>query len=183
MPLSMHVATGRQLLSVDPSQESTRRVTEAAFYLQDHFVRKSIGELIFSGVFERYPKLRVGSIEHEASWIPFFLFQMDYCYTDRPVRGDWIRFENDALPSDFFHRNCFVSFQEDAVGLRVRDVVGVKNLLWGSDYPHTESTFPRSREITARVLQDVPAEEQLLILRDNTARLYSFDVDSLATLA
>ena len=183
MPLSMHVATGRQQLSVDPSQESTRRVTEAAFYLQDHFVRKSIGEMIFGGVFERHPTLRIGSIEHEVSWAPFFLFQMDYCYTDRPLRGDWIRFKNDALPSSFFHQNCFVSFQEDTVGLRVRDVVGVENLLWGSDYPHTESTFPRSRQITAEVLQGVPEKEQRLILRDNTARIYGFDVDALARLA
>ncbi len=183
MPLSMHVATGRQQLSVDPSQESTRRVTEAAFYLQDHFVRKSIGEMIFGGVFERHPTLRIGSIEHEVSWAPFFLFQMDYCYTDRPLRGDWIRFKNDALPSSFFHQNCFVSFQEDTVGLRVRDVVGVENLLWGSDYPHTESTFPRSREITAEVLKDVPESEQALILRDNTARLYGFDLEALAKLA
>ena len=183
IPLSMHVATGRQLLSADPGQESTLRVSEAAFYLQDHFVRKSIGELIFGGVFERHPKLRVGSIEHEVSWVPFFLFQMDYCYTDRPVRGDWIRFKNAALPSSFFRENCFVSFQEDVVGLRVRDVVGVQNLLWGSDYPHTESTFPRSRQITSELLADVPGDEQLLLLRDNTSRLYHFDVEALARLA
>jgi predicted TIM-barrel fold metal-dependent hydrolase len=182
MPLSMHVATGRELLSSDPTQESTRRVSEAAFYLQDHFVRKSIGEMIFGGVFLRHPSLRIGSVEHEVSWIPFFLFQMDYCYTDRPMRGEWIRFDDGSVPSDFFHQNCFVSFQEDVVGLRVRDVVGVENLVWGSDYPHTESTFPRSREITEEVLADVPDDERLLILRDNTARLYGFDVDALSKL-
>ena len=52
-----------------------------------------------------------------------------------------------ARPSDFFHRNVMISFQEDALGLRLRDVVGVGNLVWGSDYPHAESTFPRSRMI------------------------------------
>ena len=180
MPLSMHVATGRERASV-VAQESTVRVSEAAFYLQDHFVRKSLGEMIFAGVFERHPKLRVGSIEHEVSWVPFFLFQMDYCYTDRPLRGDWHRFADpDARPSHFFRSNCFVSFQEDAVGVRVRDVVGVRTLMWGSDYPHTEATFPRSREITAEVLADVPEDEQALILRDNVARLYGFDLDALA---
>jgi predicted TIM-barrel fold metal-dependent hydrolase len=179
MPLSMHVATGRQLLSADPGQTEVRHVTEAAFYLQDHFVRKSLGEMIFSGVFERHPKLRVGSIEHEVSWIPFFLFQMDYCYTDRPLRGDWYRFAEGTLPSDFFKQNCFVSFQEDSVGVRVRDTFGVEALMWGSDYPHTESTFPRSREITSKILKDVPEAEQELILRDNVARLYGFDVAAL----
>lgn len=183
LPLSMHVATGRRMVSADAGQKSTARVTEAAFYLQDHFVRKSLGELIFSGVFERHPKLRVGSIEHELSWAPFFLFQADYCYTDRPLRGDWHRFAPGVLPSDFFKRNCFLSFQEDAVGIRVRDVLGDETLMWGSDYPHTESTFPRSREITAKTLVGVPPEEQQLILRDNVAALYGFDVAALKVVA
>ncbi len=183
MPISMHVATGRQSLSPVEGQTSTTSVSEAAFYLQDHFVRKSIGEMIFSGVFERHPKLRVGSIEHELSWAPFFLFQADYCYTDRPLRGDWHRFAPGVLPSDFFKRNCFMSFQEDAVGIRVRDVCGIETLMWGSDYPHTESTFPRSREITAQILADVPADEQRKILRENVAALYGFDLTALGKLA
>ena len=180
LPLSMHVATGRNALSVDEKQTRVRKVSEAAFYLQDHFVRKSIGEMIFSGVFERHPKLRVGSVEHEISWIPFFLFQMDYCYTDRPVRGEWHRFADpDVRPSDFFRKNCFVSFQEDAVGIRERDVVGIESLMWGSDYPHTESTFPRSRQITSEILADVTSDERAMILRDNVAKLYDFDIESL----
>ena len=106
LPISMHVATGRSLLSASTSQTSVQQgVTEAAFYLQDHFVRKSIGEMIFSGVFMRHPDLRVGSIEHEVCWAPFFLFQADYVYTDRPVRGDWLRFPDGTLPSDYFKRN------------------------------------------------------------------------------
>ena len=180
MPLSMHVATGRQSMSASVGQKSTTRVSEAAFYLQDHFVRKSIGEMIFSGVFERHPRLRVGSVEHEVSWAPFFLSQADYCYTDRPLRGDWHRFRPGILPSDFFKENCFISFQEDAVGIRVRDVLGPQTLMWGSDYPHTESTYPRSREITNRILADVPDDERRAILRDNVAALYGFDLDLLS---
>ena len=178
MPLAMHVATGRAAASVDTKQEGVTRVSPSAFYLQDHFVRKSLGEMIFSGVFERHPRLRVGSVEHEVAWIPFFLSQMDYTYTDRPVRGDWHRFADpDALPSHFFHAHCFVSFQEDAHGIRMRDAVGLETLMWGSDYPHTESTFPRSREITDEILAGVPERERALILRDNAARLFGFDAD------
>jgi predicted TIM-barrel fold metal-dependent hydrolase len=178
MPLAMHVATGRAAASVDARSEGVTRVSPSAFYLQDHFVRKSLGEMIFSGVFERHPQLRVGSVEHEVAWIPFFLAQMDYTYTDRPVRGDWHRFADpDARPSHYFHRNCFVSFQEDAMGLRMRDAVGIGTLMWGSDYPHTESTFPRSREITREILAGVPEAEQALILRENAARLFGFDAD------
>jgi hypothetical protein len=51
------------------------------------------------------------------------------------------------LPSDFFRRNVVLSFQEDAIGIRLRDVIGVDNMMWGSDYPHSESTYPQSRTI------------------------------------
>jgi hypothetical protein len=53
------------------------------------------------------------------------------------------------LPSNFFRRTVVLSFQEDAIGIRLRDVIGVDNTMWGSDYPHSESTFPRSRKILA----------------------------------
>ena len=183
MPLSMHVATGRQFASAALDDEpDVRRVTEAAFYLQDHFVRKSLGEMIFGGVFERHPGLRVGSVEHEVGWIPFWLGQMDYTYTERPLRGDWHRFADpDTRPSHFFGSNCFVSFQEDAVGVRMRDVFGVHTLMWGSDYPHTESTFPRSKAIVEEILADVPEAEQAMIVRDNVAALYGFDVAALTS--
>jgi hypothetical protein len=56
------------------------------------------------------------------------------------------------LPSEFFRRNVVLSFQEDAIGIRLRDVIGPDtmmwdNMMWGSDYPHSESTFPQSRKI------------------------------------
>jgi predicted TIM-barrel fold metal-dependent hydrolase len=181
VPLSMHVATGRAALSVDTRQETVREVKESAFYLQDHFVRKSIGEMIFSGVFERHPNLRVGSVEHEIAWAPFFLSQMDYTYTERPLRGSWHRFADpDIRPSHFFRRQCFVSFQEDAIGIRERESIGTDTLMWGSDYPHTESTFPRSREILDRILVDVPDEDRARLTCHNVAALYDFDLERLA---
>ena len=75
------------------------------------------------------------------------------------------------LPSDFFRRNIVLSFQEDAIGIRLRDVIGVDNMMWGSDYPHSESTFPQSRKILA----GVPEDEQAKIVGLNTARVYNFD--------
>ena len=69
--------------------------------------------------------------------------------------------DKSALPSDYFKRQCFMSFQEDAIGMRERETVGLETLMWGSDYPHTESTFPRSREILERILADVPEPERL----------------------
>ena len=86
------------------------------------------------------------------------------------------------LPSDFFRRNVALSFQEDAIGIRLRDVIGVDNMMWGSDYPHSESTFPQSRKILAEILEGVPDDEQAKIAARNTARVYNFDVARLTAM-
>jgi predicted TIM-barrel fold metal-dependent hydrolase len=179
MPLSLHTATNR----ADPKTgaggvpENVQQVPPSVFVLQDTMVRRSLADMIFSGVLERHPRLRVGTVEHELAWIPHFLQQLDYTYTDRPARGDWHRYTDPAaLPSDFFRSNVFCSFQEDAIGIRERDLIGVNTLMWGSDYPHTETTFPRSREITAEILRGVPEPEQEMILYSNAKQLYGFEV-------
>ena len=80
---------------------------------------------------------------------------MDYTYRER--HGEAIyRFTDGMLPSDFFRHNVVLSFQEDAIGVRLRDVIGTSNMMWGSDYPHSESTFPQSRQILAQILKGVP---------------------------
>src|SRR5439155_9919750 len=107
---------------------------------------------------------------------------MDYTYRERHEEAIH-RFKGDRRPSDFFHKNVVVSFQEDAVGIRLRDVIGVDNMMWGSDYPHSESTFPQSRKILAEILAGVPEDEQAKIVGGNTARVYGFDVARLESHA
>ena len=79
------------------------------------------------------------------------------------------------LPSDYFHRNVFLSFQESALGIRLRDVIGVETMLWGSDYPHVESTLPRSRQILNGILSDCTEDEKVKIAGGNAARVYNLD--------
>jgi predicted TIM-barrel fold metal-dependent hydrolase len=180
VPLSLHVATDR----ADPKVGSAafrldvKHVPPSAFVNSDFQVRQTLAELIFAGVFERFPRVRVGSVEHELGWIPFFLDRIDYVYTDRPRRGpEWKRFQDsDALPSDFFRRNVFASFQEDPHGLRLLDVMGRDTPTWGSDYPHTESTFPRSREIVKTLVASLADDDAAAITTGTCATLYGFDV-------
>jgi predicted TIM-barrel fold metal-dependent hydrolase len=131
--------------------------------------------MIFSGVFERHPSLMLAIVEFELAWVPHVLSAMDYTYRERHDEAI-VRFGNDMIPSDFFHRNVVLSFQEDAIGIRLRDVIGVDNMMWGSDYPHSESTFPQSRKILAEILAGVPDDERAKIAGGNTARVYNFDV-------
>ena len=87
------------------------------------------------------PGLRFVQLEHELGWIPFFMDRIDYVYRERPMMIIH-RFADGSVPTDYLHRNVYHSFQEDALGMRDRGIIGVDNLLWGSDYPHLESTFP-----------------------------------------
>lgn len=185
MPLSLHTATDRADPKSPPPRLDVQNAPPSLFVTMDYQVRRALADLIFSGVFERHPDLRVGTVEHELGWIPFFLSQLDYTYTDRPARGpEWKRFADpDRLPSQFFRSNCFASFQEDGIGLRLSDLIGVETLMWGSDYPHTESTFPRSREVLARILTGVPGDDAYRIVNANAARLYRFEVPPLGAQA
>ena len=172
IPISLHIGTNRP----GPGQEASDLEAMSAAYQSnvDHWVRMSLARMIFSGVFERYPKLQVGSIEMELSWVPHFLDRIDYTYTNR-VSQQWYKFKGDALPSDFFHSNVFLGFQEDALGVRYRHLIGVEKLQWGSDYPHFESTFPRSREILEELLTDCNEEEKAMIAGGNAARVYNLN--------
>lgn len=168
MPLSLHIATNR------PPGEWRILWSQWGFQAADRFVRDSIAQLIFGGVFDRHPALRVVSVEHEASWVPHFVDRIDETYTQRTPRDGWRRFSDGALPSDFFRRNVMVSFIEDRLAVPLRSEIGLGNLMWGSDYPHTESTFPRSREIVDDLFGTTPAADRHAMTVENAQSLYGF---------
>jgi predicted TIM-barrel fold metal-dependent hydrolase len=175
MPLSLHLSTNR---ATPDNEFANHEIRRPAFICNnDHWVRLSLADMIFNGVFERYPKLQVGSVEHELSWAPHFLDRMDYTYSQRGPGSSGRRnpLKDGALPSDYFHTNVFLGFQEDALGIRDRHIIGVDNLQWGADYPHLESTFPRSREILENILADCTEEEKSKIVGGNAARVYHLD--------
>ena len=172
MPIGMHQLTER------PGQESGENTGRTFMRASiptntDHWIRMSISDMIFTGVFERFPKLQIGAVEFELSWAPHFLERMDFNYDERSARNEFHRFKNDMFPSDFFHRNVFLGFQEDGLGIKLRDMIGVDQILWGSDYPHTESTFPRSRQVLEEILVDCSEDEKAKIAGGNAARIYN----------
>ena len=177
MPLSLHTATRRQGKIRDAGEKTLRDASSRATKV--FYPATSMCDMIFSGVFERYPNLKLAIVEFELAWVPHLLASMDYTYRERHEEALY-RFKDGWRPSDFFHRNVFLSFQEDEVGIRLRDIIGVNNMMWGSDYPHSESTFPQSRQILAQILAGVPEDECVKIVGGNTARLYHFDLARVA---
>jgi len=169
VPLSLHIATNR------PPGEWRILWSQWGFQGADRFVRDSLAQMVFGGVFDRHPELRVVSVEHEVSWVPHFLDRIDETYTQRTPRGDWYRFADDALPSDHFRRNVLLSFIEDRLVVPMRAEIGVDNLMWGSDYPHTESTFPRSTAIVDALFAGVPEADRRAMTASTAAAVYGFD--------
>ncbi|MQF68841.1 amidohydrolase [SAR202 cluster bacterium AD-804-J14_MRT_500m] len=175
MPISLHVGTGR-LGRAQLVEDGKIVQTGADRSNSDHWVRMSLSHLVLGGVFERFPDLKIINVEHELAWMLYWLNRMDMTYVERTTQATY-RFSSDMLPSDFVRRNIYHAFQEDAIGIQHRDMIGVTQLLWASDYPHAEATFPESQRILSEILEGVPQDEQDLIVGGNCARMYGFDSD------
>lgn len=183
MPLNMHVATERVNAPFHFTHGGRQPHIEGQYTptsmlnTPDMTMRTTLGEMTMSGVFARHPRLKLVSVEHEASWLPYFMERMDWHYQYNLRTSDrGYRYPGGELPSDFIRTNVMMSFTEDTPLMRVRDIIGVDRLMWGSDYPHAESTFPRSEELLAATFSDVPVDEQALMVRDNCADFFGFDL-------
>jgi len=176
-PLLLHIATPRDGVPANEFTTDVTQMTGAGRSTTDYWVRYALGSMLFAGVFDKFPGLKIGSVEHEASWIPHWLKQMDFTYVERPVFTKGWRSKDGLMPSDYWKRNMFVEFMEDEIGVKLRDYIGVENMLWGSDYPHAEATFPRSQQFLSRMFDGVPEAEQRKITSENAAKMFGFELN------
>ena len=176
MPLLLHLATQRANVPGCEISFSFATFTPAGLRpTQDYWVRYALTDIIFAGVCERYPRIKIGSVEHEISWAPHWLKQMDFTYVNRPVYANY-KSKDGFLPSDYWHRNMFGVFQEDEVGVELRHRIGLDNMLWGNDFPHSESTWPKSMEFLDSMFAGVPDNERRQLTYDNAVSLFRFEV-------
>lgn len=128
--------------------------------------------LISSGVLQRHPNLRFVVVECGAGWLAWLLYAMDEMLEKKHI---WINPQLDMMPSEFFKRQGHVTFGDDPVALTTLGYIGSQSLLWGSDYPHDEGTFPYSQEVIERTFKGIPEADKRRIICDNTANLYGFN--------
>ncbi|MDA1035768.1 MAG: amidohydrolase family protein [Chloroflexi bacterium] len=122
------------------------------------------------GVLERHPKLRFVLAESGTGWVPFVVQEMDFRYNRLfETRKDVSLKE---LPSDVFKRQVWATYQTDFVGLNLVDFFGEGHMMWASDYPHHDSTWPFSQEIVEKETGHLEPAVARAILRDNAASLY-----------
>jgi predicted TIM-barrel fold metal-dependent hydrolase len=172
IPLHLHIVTNRRPWS----SGTIRTPLSDTVNLHDYLVRTALTHIVLSGALERHPGLRLVSVEHEAAWVPNWLQRMDWHYKNNARHApEFWRFSDGALPSDIARERVYVSFSEDRAAIAMRDVLGVDHLLWGSDYPHPESTFSQSDALLTGMLSDVPHDEVEKLLRANTQKLYGIE--------
>jgi predicted TIM-barrel fold metal-dependent hydrolase len=147
-----------------------------------YFAHRPLWFLIWGGVLERFPTMKLVFTESRADWIPSTLAYLDAIHSQRYFSH--IRETVKLKPSEYWERQCYVaaSFMgADESALRYD--IGLEKLMWGADYPHVEGTWPRTRRSLARCFRGVPADDVRSILTDNPARLYGFDVAALQPIA
>jgi predicted TIM-barrel fold metal-dependent hydrolase len=169
LPISLHISTRRD-------DKELRAASFADASLKHTHVMRTLADLVFGGVFLRFPGLRVVSAENDCGWAAHLIARMDHKYRHSHALYDAPIKKAELLPSDYFRRNVFLTFMIDHAGVQTRHLTGVDNLMWASDFPHHESTWPNSRRVIADHFPPaVPEAEKRKIVTGNAARLYGFD--------
>lgn len=127
--------------------------------------------LVAGGVLDRNPASKVAFIESGASWLSALAERMDEVYE---AHHHFVRPKLSVPPSEVIKRQVYASFQHDRACIMSRNVTGKHNLMWASDYPHAEGTFPNSKEVVAQLFEgiDISDEDKALILGGNAKDLF-----------
>ena len=174
LPLCMHFGSSGQAPATSP--DAPFAVTISLFGCNSMY---ATADLLFSRVFHRFPQLKVALAEGGIGWVPYMLERIDYTWErHRHYTGINV----DVRPSDLFRKHIWGCFIDDEAGIRNRDAIGIDRITWESDYPHSDSNWPRGRERAAEVLAEVPDDEVHRIVELNARELLHFTADlALAT--
>jgi len=150
------------------------------------FTARPLWFMLMTGVFERFPGLKMAVTEAGCYWAADLLWRLDLMATRehgmRKLVGATEPLE--MLPSEYFDRNCAIG----ASNTRRRELerryeIGVGNIMWGNDFPHPEGTWPYTRDFLKDRFWDIPVDETAQILGLNQAEFYGFDIEKLSTIA
>jgi predicted TIM-barrel fold metal-dependent hydrolase len=166
MPLSLHFGTSGQ--SPRPSPDGPLAVSITLFGCNSMY---AVADLLFSPVFHKHPGLKIAMSEGGIGWVPYLLERADYVWERH---RHYQNVNQEIPPSELFRRNIYACFIEDKHGLAVRHSIGVGNMLWECDYPHSDSNWPNSRKVADEVFADVPDDEVRRIVETNARDLFRF---------
>jgi hypothetical protein len=143
--------------------------------LQPMNIQSAAADLLWSRVLKTFPDLRVALSEGGTGWVPYFLDRLDRTYE---MHRAWTQQDfGGRLPSEVFREHFLTCFISDPVGVELRARIGVDNMAWEADYPHSDSMWPSAPEELWTVFEAnaVPDDEIAKITHENAMRWYSFD--------
>ncbi len=174
LPLSYHILTTKN--------ERTRGPRISSFLSIVRGCQDIMAMLVFGGVFERHPDLKVVCVEADAGWVPHFMYRMDHAFNRHRY---WLKPGADLtrLPSEYFADHIYLTFQDDWTAFRFADAMNWERLMWANDFPHSDSTWPWSQELLDKHTAGMTDAQTRAILSDNVAGLYGIDRSTLPTTA
>jgi predicted TIM-barrel fold metal-dependent hydrolase len=170
MPVSFHVGTGANPVTERGPGGAVINYVEVGLGAQ-----RTLTYLASSGVLERFPDLHVVMVECGAGWLAWAMERMDEAYEEHHW---WVNPKLQAPPSEYVRRQAHVTFGADASAVINRSITGIDPLLWASDYPHPEGTWPETQATLTRLFGDVSDDERDAIVGGTTARLYRLGADN-----
>jgi predicted TIM-barrel fold metal-dependent hydrolase len=131
--------------------------------------RKTFSELVFGGIFDRHPALRIVFAEAGMAWVPSVLQDSELTFE---VHRDVFDIKPKLRPSEYWHKHCYASFQIDPVGLELLKYVGADRVMWAADYPHSEGTFGFTWDSMNAVIDATSETDARKILGDTATELF-----------
>jgi predicted TIM-barrel fold metal-dependent hydrolase len=182
VPVSFHINTGFDFISLTPHDKrgGAKGYVRAAVNERIQLVADALLDLIFTGTFEKYPGLKIVIAECEICWLPTYLQQWDFNIRRYSERGP-VEPKMTLLPSEYFARQIYATFLEDEVGGHSLEwwKAGQENCMWSTDFPHSRTSWPHSRELLEKEIGFLPEEIIQKVVHDNAVRLYGLKIPEL----
>jgi predicted TIM-barrel fold metal-dependent hydrolase len=168
LPVSFHIGHGTSQVRVAPGSWELAAFSAVGPMQLD----EPLAMMVYSGVLERHPRLRLVLAESGIGWLPYFVHRMDATAEKHVPKAQDYRLE--AKPSEIFRRQVYATFEEEPLGPKLLPLLGPDNFMWASDYPHPDSTFPHSREAITHAFQGLDRAFVERVTATNCAKLYGF---------
>jgi predicted TIM-barrel fold metal-dependent hydrolase len=171
IPLSLHTGTTAGLSGLRVADPTPAKGIYQS--LPPIFMAELVGTWIVSGLLQEHPRLHIVLVEAGIGWIAYYLERLDTMQR----RHNWTArgMKLKESPSTYWFRQGHATFEDDMVGVRTLDLLGTSNVMWASDYPHPDSTWPESQTVVEKHFQHLPDEDKQKIVWQNAARLYHLE--------
>jgi predicted TIM-barrel fold metal-dependent hydrolase len=166
----MHIGSSSRMPST--SKDAPAAVGSTLTYMN---AAMSLTDYLMSGLLERFPTLELAYSEGQIGWIPYVLERADTVWRENRAWGG-VADRVKRPPSEYFHEHIYGCFFDDAHGLRSLDEIGVDNVTFETDYPHSDSTWPHSKKVAEEIMADLNDEQVHKIVRGNAIRMLRLDV-------